>query len=251
MKSSKAVGLMGSHRGPAMGRLAILFGSLSLALTLSGCGMGKGAATASKAETASGGYGYLTAPYLTSVEVTAASVLVHGKSGRGARVRLSSPDGQAYGATATDAGVWVIEVPVQGLKGGADLFGLSEDFNGRIVQAEGYVALLSNRAIPAVLLRAGTGAETLTGGGPLRIGAVDFDDAGGVTVSGAAKAGEALKASLDGVMAAEGRVNDQGRYSFSLTGVARPGAHQIGVRSAQSASTRPRRRSRRRSGRHR
>ena len=93
MKSSKAVGRMGPDRHRARGRVAILIASLapivSLTLFLSGCDMAKGTATASKAETTSGGYGYLVAPHLTSVEVTPSSVLVHGQSGRGARVRRS------------------------------------------------------------------------------------------------------------------------------------------------------------------
>ena len=166
--------------------------------------------------------GYLQAPRLTSATLSDRSFILAGSGVKGARVRLSSPDGLAFGATANDGGYWQIELP-RGPQQKAMLFGLSEDIDGRVIQAEFYVALLPDPQVPVVLLRAGTGAQTLVKRGSFDITTADFDGAGGISISGFAPAGQSIKASVDGAMAAEALVGTDGRFTLGLIGPPRTG----------------------------
>ena len=176
--------------------------------------------------------GYLQAPRLTSTSLSDRAFTVRGTAEKGARIRLSSPEGRAFGTTADDRGVWQIDVP-RNASGDqqAMVFGLSEDLEGRIIQAEFYVALLPDPQVPVVLLRAGTGAQTLANGTVFAITTADFDGAGGLTVSGFAPAGKPIKASLDGAAAIETMVGSDGRFSLSLTRLTPTVTGQIEVRS--------------------
>ena len=153
-------------------------------------------------------------------------------SGQGAadvRLRLASPDGGAYGATADDSGRWSVALPAS-----ADvrLFGLSEEIAGRVIQGEGYVAVMPPPGRPAVLLRAGGGAAPLTDTPAVEISAIDFDSAGGGVISGTAKAGAPLRAVIDGAAAGETHANPRSHFSMALTSVLKPGRRQIQIQSA-------------------
>lgn len=162
--------------------------------------------------------GYLQAPRLTRTTLSDRSFSVSGSAAKGARIRLSSPEGQAFGTTADDSGLWQIEVPRNtAMAQQATLFGLSEDIEGRIIQAEFYVALLPDPKVPVVLLRAGTGAQTLSQGAAFAITTADFDGAGGITVSGFAPAGKPIRASVNDSEAVESWVGQDGRFSVGLT----------------------------------
>lgn len=161
--------------------------------------------------------GYLQAPRLTSASLSDRSFIVAGSGVKGARIRLSSPDGLAFGTTADDSGRWQIELP-RGPQQQAMLFGLSEDIDGRVIQAEFYVALLPDPQVPVVLLRAGTGAQTLVKRGSFDITTADFDGAGGITISGFAPAGKSIKAIVDGAVASEALVGVDGRFTLGVIG---------------------------------
>ncbi len=176
--------------------------------------------------------GYLQAPRLTAATLSDRSFSVNGVAAKGARIRLSSPEGQAFGTTADDRGLWQIDVPRNAaMAQQAMLFGLSEDIEGRIIQAEFYVALLPDPQIPVVLLRAGTGAQTLSQGAAFSITTADFDGAGGLTISGFAPAGKPVKASLDGSTAIETFAGEDGRYSLGLPSSAPTIVRQIQILS--------------------
>ncbi len=176
--------------------------------------------------------GYLQAPRLTATTLSDRSFSVKGVAAKGARIRLSSPEGQAFGTTADDSGLWQIDVPRNAARPQqAMLFGLSEDIEGRIIQAEFYVALLPDPQVPVVLLRAGTGAQTLSQGAAFAITTADFDRAGGLTVSGFAPAGKPIKASLDGSGAIETFAGQDGRFSLGLPGSAPTMVRQIQILS--------------------
>jgi hypothetical protein len=206
-----------------------LFAALSALAALSACGPSP---KASEIKAPVLDFGYLQAPVLTSARVSGGTVVLSGRAADGARVRLSSPYGQALGTTASDTGNWSIEVsaalnPAEPLQ----MFGLSQDRDGRLVQAEGYIAVLPDTLMPAVLLRAGTGAR-LIGPREAGLGSVviaDFDDVGGLAVSGQAGAGQEIKASLDGVWIAQGRADRDGHFSLALSGATRPGAHKVSL----------------------
>ncbi len=184
------------------------------------------------AEVQSAQVGYLQAPRLTGTTFSDRSFSVKGSAAKGARIRLSRPEGQAFGTTADDRGMWQIDVPRSVPRAQqAVLFGLSEDLEGRIIQAEFYVALLPDPKVPVVLLRAGTGAQTLANGTVFAITTADFDSAGGLTVSGFAPAGKPIKASLDGSGATETFAGQDGRFSLGLTPLSPAVARQIEIQS--------------------
>ena len=176
--------------------------------------------------------GYLQAPRLTASTLSDRSFSVKGLAAKGARIRLSSPEGQAFGTTADDRGEWQIDVPRRGaMTQQALLFGLSEDIDGRIIQAEFYVALLPDPQVPVVLLRAGTGAQTLSQGAVFSIATADFDGAGGLTVSGFAPAGKAIKARVNGSETIETLAGQDGRFSLGLASSASSLVRQIQIQS--------------------
>ena len=177
-------------------------------------------------------FGYLQAPVLTSARVAGGAVVLSGRAANVARVRLSSPYGQTLGTTASDTGDWSIEVPaVLNPAEQLQMYGLSQDRDGRQVQAESYIAVLPDPLTPVVLLRAGTGARPIgpQGAGLGSVLVADFDDLGGLAVSGQAGAGQEIKAALDGVWIAQGRADRDGHFSLALSGATRPGAHQISL----------------------
>jgi hypothetical protein len=178
--------------------------------------------------------GYVRPPQVTgAVRGADAGTLLSGQGAPDVRLRLASPDGGAYGATADDAGRWSVALPAS-----ADvrLFGLSEEISGRVVQGEGYVAVMPPPGRSAVLLRAGGGAAPLSDTQAVEISAIDFDVAGGGVISGTAKAGSPLRAVIDGAAAGEIHASPRSHFSMALTSVLRPGQHQIQIQSAAGAA---------------
>ena len=210
-------------------RALTLLAALSALTPLSACGP---APKASEIKVPVLDFGYLQAPVLTSARVSGGAVVLSGRAANVARVRLSSPYGQALGTTASDTGDWSIEVPATlNPAEPLQMYGLAQDREGRQVQAEGYIAVLPDPLTPVVLLRAGTGARPIgpQGAGLGSVLVADFDDLGGLAVSGQAGAGQEIKAALDGVWIAQGRADRDGHFSLALSGATRPGAHQISL----------------------
>jgi hypothetical protein len=179
--------------------------------------------------------GYIRPPQITAASRNGdAAAVLSGQGEPDVRLRLASPDGGAYGATADDTGHWTLTLPAST---DVRLFGLSEEVAGRVVQGEGYVAVLPPPGRPAVLLRAGGGAAPLIDQETLEITAIDFDSAGGAVISGAAKAGLALRAVIDGTAAGESHANAHNHFVIALTSALKPGDHQVQVQSAGAAAT--------------
>lgn len=200
------------------------------ALVLAGCGRGadwREAQPDPQAEAPASGY---ARPPLIATATRAADggVALSGQGEPNVRLRLASPDGGAYGATANDHGRWSIALPASA---GVRLFGLSEEIGGRVIQGEGYIAVLPTPGRAGVLLRAGGGAAPLETSATLQIVAVDFDAAGGAVVSGAAKPGAALRALVDGAAVGEIHAGQHGRYSLALTAAIKPGDHQLQIQT--------------------
>jgi hypothetical protein len=210
-------------------------GLLAALFLLTGCGRGgdwrEARADAPKDAPSSG---YIRPPQITgAARATDGGTVLSGQSQADVRLRLASPDGGAYGATADDDGRWSISLPGDPA---VRLFGLSEEISGRVVQGEGYVAVLPPPGRPAVLLRAGGGAGPLDDNQTLQIAAVDFDAGGSAVVSGAARSGAAVRVALDGVAAGETHASLQGRYTATIPGSIKPGAHQIEVSAGAGAA---------------
>ena len=151
---------------------------------------------------------------------------VDGRADANSQVRLSSPDGAVYAAVTDSRGAFSLALPVAKT---VRLFGLSEDKDGRRVQGEGYLAVMPSPGRPAVLLRAGVGAQA-PGPPPAlaRVTAVDFDTGAGPLVSGAGAARRDSAPVVDGVAERdEARADGQGRFSFVLAAALKPGDHDL------------------------
>lgn len=215
---------------------------MGLAAVLAGCGRGGGdwrqAQSPAPPPSAAEALDYLSPPQVTGAERGAdGAVTLAGRAGPDVTVRLSSPDGGAYGATAADDGAWTITLPAAQA---AREFGLSEDFGGRQVQGEGYFVVLPGDGPAAVLLRAGEGAvverASAAGRPALAIAAIDFDQSGAVVVSGRCAPQAAVGLRLDGAVQGEGRCEETGGFSISGSAVLKPGAHEAEVAAAGRAA---------------
>ncbi len=219
------------HRG-LNASAAAWVGALVAAGLLAACGRGGDWRTpqAPADESAQGQIGYTPPPRFTSSQRLAdGQIELGGQADPSVRIRLASPDGAAYGAVSDGRGLFTVSVP-----GAATvrLFGLSEDVAGRIIQGEGYLAVLPAPGRPAVLLRGGGGAHAPGASSDLpQVTAVDFDAGGGAVVSGVAHPGGALRLTLDGQSGGESKADAQGRFSFALAAMLKPGDHELTIQS--------------------
>lgn len=173
--------------------------------------------------------GYLRPPQIAqAARGPDGGTVLSGQAEPDVRLRLASPDGGAYGATADDAGRWSLALPASAQ---VRLFGLSEETAGRVVQGEGYIAVLPAPSRPAVVLRGGAGAALLEQSPTLQIAAVDFDAAGGAVVTGTAAPGAAIRGAVDGTAAGETHASPSGRFSMALAASLHAGAHKVEVAS--------------------
>jgi hypothetical protein len=208
--------------------------ALTLAL-LAGCGRAGADWRVGKANQAADApsAGYVRPPQLGGAARAAdGGTVLSGQGEADVRLRLASPDGGAYGATADDAGRWTLTLPAST---DVRLFGLSEETGGRVIQGEGYIAVLPAPGRPAALLRAGGGAAPLADSPDLQITAVDFDAAGGGVVSGTDRPGAALRATIDGAAAGETHASQHGHFAMALTSALKSGVRQVEVQSGAAS----------------
>jgi hypothetical protein len=213
-------------------RAAVWAGALVAAGLLAACGRGGDWRTpqAPADESAQGQIGYTPPPRFTSVQRLAdGQVELNGLADPNVRIRLGSPDGVAFDAVTDGRGLFTLTVPAAAA---VRLFGLSEDVAGRVIQGEGYLAVLPAPGRAAALLRAGGGAHApgASSDAP-QVAAVDFDAGGGAVVSGVAHPGSALRLTLDGQPGGDARADAQGRFSFALAAMLKPGDHELTVQS--------------------
>ena len=182
-------------------------------------------------EQAQGQVGYTPPPRFTSAQrLDDGEITLGGLADPNVRIRLASPDGAAYGAVTDGRGLFTLTAPAAAA---VRLFGLSEDVAGRIIQGEGYLAVLPAPGRVAVLLRGGGGAHApgASSDAP-EVAAVDFDAGGGAVVSGVAHPGSTLRLVLDGRPAGEARADGQGGFSFALAAMLKPGDHELTIQSS-------------------
>jgi hypothetical protein len=169
------------------------------------------------------------------------AVILSGRSEPLATIRVSSPGGGAEGRPARADGTWSVPTPPS-----HDVreFGLSEVIvdhtgqvaNDRVVQSEGYVAVIPGERPTAVLLRAGTGSIVLGwSDGGLHLRAVDFDTGGGATVSGVAKPSGSVHLIVDGASAGEARADANGRFAITSSVLLKTGPHTLVVETPTAA----------------
>lgn len=211
-----------------------LFAAIAIAsLALNGCGRSAPwTRTASPPNTPAADAddsGYREPPQVKDAQrAPGGAVILTGQALPGATVRLASPEGRAEQTTADASGAWSLTAP----KGGAAIYGLSQEVGGRRQQAQGYLAILPNGEPAAAMLRSGAGAVVLArpSAKPV-ITAIDFDGTGAAVVSGWAEPGQPLKVLVDRVSVDEGASGRDGRFFLSL-----PKPLGAGMRSVQVVS---------------
>ncbi|CAN5346537.1 hypothetical protein BH10PSE3_BH10PSE3_11760 [soil metagenome] len=178
-----------------------------------------------KSEQAASHAGYLKPPRLVSAVRQGATVVLSGEADPMANVRLGAPTGEVLVSKADAAGHWRLTVP---LAAEPRLYGLSMTLENRTVQAQGY--MMVTPSANAVLLRAGTGAQVLgqSSSSP-RVLAIDYDRGGGGVISGVGSPGAGLGVRVDRATRGEGKVDDDGRFTLSLSQALEAGARTIQV----------------------
>lgn len=164
---------------------------------------------------------------LSATALTGRRLLLAGRADPGARVRLATPSGQAFLATADAGGRWRF---VLAGEPGVRLYGLSMIEGVRTIQAEGYLAITPGNAVAQ--LRAGAGARVITPGGILRLLAVDYDRKGGTVVSGTGRPGDTVSARVDGQPKGKIAADAAGRFELALDEPLSGGAHRVEVDDA-------------------
>ena len=167
---------------------------------------------------------YAIPPAVSAVRPDPAGPRLSGTAAPGVKVRLSAPGGAALFATADSDGRWSLRLPPSA---GPRIFGLSEKVAGRQAQGQGYVVVTPEG--PAALLRAGAGAVRLDPQRLPALGAVDFDNGGGLVISGVAPPSSLVFLRIDGRQVAEARVDAAGHYVIALTQPIGGGAHTLEV----------------------
>ncbi len=217
-------------------------GALALAggLALAGC---HGAPTEhAPAKAVEDPSGYLSPPTLTAAaRDEAGGVTLMGAAPPKTEVRLRDPDGSAYSATADDDGVWETHLSPSIAP---RMFAFDGELSGRLLHGEGAILALPAPGPPIVLTRAGYGAYPIVQappppvGGPVRILAIDYDGAGGGSVSGLAAPGAPVRFVLDGVAVGVGEADAHGRFTVMDLNVGapfHPGPHAIRIESRSVA----------------
>jgi hypothetical protein len=169
---------------------------------------------------------YHPAPAVDAVSRDAGRIVLSGRARPGAPVRLATPDGRVIAVGASPQGRWSIVLPpLPEMR----LFSLSMIDGGRIVQADGYLAVGPDLAAE---LRAGAGAAIYgKAGGAPRVTAVDYDSKGGCVVSGVAAAGQTVAVLVDGANRGGVRADASGRFSLPLDEPIASGPHTVEVAS--------------------
>ena len=169
---------------------------------------------------------YLKPPRVLAAARQADGVALAGEAEPKASVRLGAPTGETLTGQADETGHWRLLAPPASEP---RLYGLSMTLEGRTVQAQGYVMVTPEGR--AVLLRAGSGAEVLAAASPSpRILAIDYDHSGGGVISGVGSPGAGLGVRVDRTTRAEGKVDETGRFTLSLSQAPlAPGARTIQV----------------------
>lgn len=168
---------------------------------------------------------YLPPPKVVTAAIQGSGVALSGSAVAGASVRLGAPTGEATSTEADASGLWRAVVPIAPEP---RLFGLSMTREGRTVQAEGYILVTPEGLV--ALLRAGGGSEPLAGpSDSLRILAIDYDQEGGVVISGVGRPGAGFGVRIDRTTEGQAKVDAQGRFNFALTRPLAHGEHSVQV----------------------
>jgi hypothetical protein len=187
--------------------------ALIAALSIGACSRPGGSGETSNVAT---GAGTSVLPTVESAARKGDTVVVTGRSDPEAIVRISSPEGQSWGATATPEGQWSFILP---LGSSPRMFALTAEKSARPLRAESAIVILPAPALTLVLARAGYGAQSVDK--PIAtpvIVALDYDQGGGAMVSGLARAGSTVRLLVDDAPTGDSRADALGRFVVASTG---------------------------------
>lgn len=176
--------------------------------------------------------GYVAPPALVNADRSQGRVRIGGVAPPGAEIRLASPDGTLLRALAAADGRWSLSLPEPT---SPVMFAFSAVSAQRTIRSEGAVLSTPSPGPPALLLRAGFGAQPLGSGQdqPVIL-AVDYDGSGGAAVAGLARARSAVRLSLDGAPAGFGQTDQAGRFAVIATNrTLAPGPRRIEVETPE------------------
>jgi len=193
-------------------------------LALAACGPAPGASGGRPPAASEAERGYAPPPAVTfAARAGEGRVLLSGTAPAASRVRVASPAGQQTFVLADAGGAWRMALP---LAADVRLFGVSAPVAGRVVQAEGYLAVTPHGE--AAQLRAGSGAVVLDRPGPgIAVLAADFDRKLAAVISGRAPALALVKIAVDGEGVGQTNADASGRFMLALDKPLKPGAHAI------------------------
>jgi len=161
--------------------------------------------------------GYLAPPRLVSALRSPTAVLLIGSGPPGARVEMMAPEGETMSAQANASGAWRLSLPAVTRPRMFALLARLKDPppGGRIVHSEGALILLPHGGPPALLVRAGAGAQVFDAK-TVRpsLDALDYDPGGFSAAAGRARPGASVRLMLDGALAGIGQADVGGRYSI-------------------------------------
>jgi hypothetical protein len=161
--------------------------------------------------------GYLPPPRLVSVSRSPTALMLMGSAAPDAEVELTAPEGDALGAAASRTGAWRLTLPAVVRP---RMFAMAARLNdpgskARQVHSEGALILLPRSGPPALLVRAGAGAEVFaTPTVRPTLDALDYDPGGFAAAAGRARPGAVVRLMMDGVLAGAGQADAGGRYSI-------------------------------------
>ena len=220
---------------PRWGVMIAAVAATGVALALTACGPAPRPAQSGAPAAADDQAGYAQPPRILSAQRNGDEVLIDGVAQAGSRLRLQSPDGEAFGATVGADGAWSMPAPAAA---GPRLYAVGEDVGGRVLRADGVLAVLPSGR-PAALLRAGVGALVLDRAmGAVRLGAVDYDAGGWAFVTGMASPGAAVRLRVDDAGPTMVKADARGRFDLELKPAdLPPGAHSLQAVSGDQIAT--------------
>ena len=184
-----------------------------LAMALAACGDPGAGRPANQTEQVSSNAGYVAPPSLTSAARLASGVVqLKGTVSPGAQIRLASPDGAAFGATAGEDGAWTLDLPASSEP---RMFSVAAQAGPATLRGEGALIVLPAPGPPALLARAGFAAVPLSqGSGATEIVALDYDSGGGAAIAGLAAPDAEVRLTMDNEPAGIGQADAAGRFAI-------------------------------------
>jgi hypothetical protein len=186
--------------------------------------------------------GYLPPPQLVSVSRSPTALTLTGRAAPNAQVELTAWEGDDLNASASRTGAWRLMLPAVTRP---RMFALAAKLDGRgasdrLVHSEGALILLPPSGPPALLVRAGAGAEVFAA--PTvrpALDALDYDPSGFSAAAGRARPGAMVRLIMDGALAGAGQADAGGRYSILAANSRLAfGAHTALVQSADGQADR-------------